>query len=358
MPSVGPVFGTASANDDTVGVRDWVSLANVLVDDGSVTGCVASSLQSKYCKVSGFDLSGVPVGATINGITVSVKRRNATEIDSNVSDFSVMIGKTTFGGDDKAVAGNWTSTLTEQTYGGAADLWGQSWSQADLASLVVGISASLIGIKLSAQAGLSALTVTVHYTEAGGDPAPTVSAVDPDTGTTAGGTAATITGTDFVDGATITFGGSAATSVVFVDDTELTCVTPAHAAGAVDVVVTNPDEQSDTLTDGYEYVAPPVAAFSGTPLSGAAPLSVPFTDASTNTPTEWDWEKNDGSGWVPFDGDPTAQNPTEIFGEGTWSVRLTATNAGGSDGETKTDYVTAAAPVATPGSMGTLGVGR
>lgn len=84
---------------------------------------------------------------------------------------------------------------------------------------------------------------------------------------------------------------------------------------------------------------PPVAAFSGTPLSGTAPLSVAFTDASTETPTEWDWEKNDGSGWVPFAGTPTTQNPTEVFTSGTWSVRLTATNAGGSDTETKTDYI-------------------
>ena len=95
-------------------------------------------------------------------------------------------------------------------------------------------------------------------------------------------------------------------------------------------------------------VDPPVAAFSGTPLSGTAPLTVTFTDASTNTPTSWLWEKNDGSGWVNFDGTPTAQNPSEDFAVGTWSVRLTATNAAGSDAETKTDYITADAPPPPP----------
>ena len=87
-------------------------------------------------------------------------------------------------------------------------------------------------------------------------------------------------------------------------------------------------------------VTAPVAAFSGTPLSGSSPLSVVFTDASTNTPTSWLWEKNSGSGWVNFAGTPTAQNPTESFASGTWSVRLTATNAGGSDAEEKTNYIT------------------
>jgi hypothetical protein len=43
----------------------------------------------------------------------------------------------------------------------------------------------------------------------------------------------------------------------------MTCDTPAHAAGAVDVIVTNPDAQADTLTDGYEYVTP--AASSASP---------------------------------------------------------------------------------------------
>lgn len=92
-------------------------------------------------------------------------------------------------------------------------------------------------------------------------------------------------------------------------------------------------------------VTAPVADFIGTPVSGTAPLSVAFTDASTNTPTAWLWEKNDGSGWVAFTSGSTTQNPTEAFAAGTWSVRLTATNAGGSDSETKTDYLTVATPV-------------
>lgn len=63
----------------------------------------------------------------------------------------------------------------------------------------------------------------------------------PNTGAAAGGTTVVIAGTGFVDGATVTFGGVAATGVVLNFNGQITCVTPAHAAGAVDVVVTNPD---------------------------------------------------------------------------------------------------------------------
>ena len=90
-------------------------------------------------------------------------------------------------------------------------------------------------------------------------PSPTVSSVSPDNGTTDGGTEATITGTGFVAGAGlgVTFDGTAATGVTFVSDISITATTPVHAAGLVDVVVTNPDNQSGTLTGGYNYVAPP-----------------------------------------------------------------------------------------------------
>lgn len=84
--------------------------------------------------------------------------------------------------------------------------------------------------------------------------APTIISVIPNTGSELGGTSVTIAGTDFQSGATVTFDGDAATNVVFVDSTEITCDTPAHAAGAVDVVLTNPDTGFDTLVGGFTYI--------------------------------------------------------------------------------------------------------
>jgi hypothetical protein len=67
-----------------------------------------------------------------------------------------------------------------------------------------------------------------------------ITSVSPDHGTMVGGTPVTIAGAGFIDGSTITFGGEPATDVVFVDVNTFTCVTPAHAVGAVDVVITEP----------------------------------------------------------------------------------------------------------------------
>jgi len=86
-------------------------------------------------------------------------------------------------------------------------------------------------------------------------------------------------------------------------------------------------------------IAPPVAAFTGSPTSGNKPLTVNFTDQSTNSPTSWSWTFGDG-------GTSTAQNPSHVYNNaGTYTVSLTASNAGGSDAETKTNYITATDPL-------------
>src|SRR4029077_6210273 len=93
-------------------------------------------------------------------------------------------------------------------------------------------------------------TLTNGYTD-GSASAPTISSVSPNSGPATGGTTVTIGGTNFVSGATVSFGGTAATNVVFVSATQITTTVPAHAAGAVNVVVTNPDAQTGTFTNGF-----------------------------------------------------------------------------------------------------------
>ena len=69
-------------------------------------------------------------------------------------------------------------------------------------------------------------------------PAPTITSISPVTGSAAGGTTITITGTDFTGATAVTIGGIAASSFTVVNSTTITAVTPAHAAGAAGVEVT------------------------------------------------------------------------------------------------------------------------
>jgi PKD repeat protein len=90
---------------------------------------------------------------------------------------------------------------------------------------------------------------------------------------------------------------------------------------------------------------PPVAAFSATPVSGTAPLTVLFTDESTNTPTSRVWDFGDGnSTWSTTE---TTFAHT-YAAAGTYDVTLAVANSGGSDSEIKDDFITVSEPVAPP----------
>src|SRR6266568_764083 len=83
-----------------------------------------------------------------------------------------------------------------------------------------------------------------------------IAGVSPNSGPTLGGTSVTITGTQFVNGQApfkLKFGGVDATNVAIVDSTHLSATTPAHAAGAVDVVVSDKNFTSATLLNGFTY---------------------------------------------------------------------------------------------------------
>ena len=107
-----------------------------------------------------------------------------------------------------------------------------------------------------------------------------VTTVAPVSGSIAGGTAVTISGTNFVAGATVSFGGTAATNINVVSSTSITATTPAHAAGPVAVAVTNPDGASATLANGYTYTTAAIGTYSLFPAN-AVPIVAADADTSS-----------------------------------------------------------------------------
>jgi len=159
----------------------------------------------------------------------------------------------------------------------------------------------------------------------------------------------------FTDSST---GSPTAWSWTFGDGNASTVQSPSHtyaSAGTytVSLVATNSvGWDSETKTDYITVtnVPAPVANFSGTPTTGNAPLAVSFTDSSTNTPTAWSWDFGDSS-------TSTVQNPSHTYAAGTYTVSLTAANAGGSDGETKTNYITVTVAAPTYVAAGSVASG-
>ncbi|MGW2694961.1 IPT/TIG domain-containing protein [Streptomyces sp. NPDC001296] len=119
-------------------------------------------------------------------------------------------------------------------------------------------------ISVTVPAGTVAGSVSVSVTTAGGTnnglsytyvDVPTITTVSPSSGSTSGGTAVTITGTNFTSTTSVTFGGTAAPFTV-TSATTINAFTPSGTAGAVDVVVTNPAGAA-TAVAGFTYVAGP-----------------------------------------------------------------------------------------------------
>jgi len=96
-------------------------------------------------------------------------------------------------------------------------------------------------------------------------------------------------------------------------------------------------KSAPSLQTAYQFdiLSLPVANFTSDITTGNVPLTVNFSDLSTNTPTYWEWDFGDGSP------KSYAQNPAHTYNKsGVFTVTLTVSNASGSDTEIKTDYVT------------------
>jgi hypothetical protein len=82
----------------------------------------------------------------------------------------------------------------------------------------------------------------------------------------------------------------------------------------------------------------PAAAFTSTPSSGTAPLTVHFSDASSGSPTAWKWQFGDGTS-------AAGPHPAHVYtAAGNYTVSLSATNAAGTTTVTKKAAVAVSAP--------------
>ena len=180
--------------------------------------------------------------------------------------------------------------------------------------------------------GLLALSLCAAYVQAA---APTINSVVPNNGPTTGGTPVTITGTNFAAGATVTFDGTPGTGVTVSSSTSiLVGATPAHTAGAVDVVVAVAG-LSGTLKNGFVYggTTPEFALPGGSPLTYTVTLgddvNLQVTAIGAPAPTIAFPAGTDGAPkWLLVTS--TGLLSGQALTLGTFLVQLAATNAVGS----------------------------
>lgn len=102
-------------------------------------------------------------------------------------------------------------------------------------------------------------------------------------------------------------------------------------------VVPESDEADNEYTKTFEVVAPlpppPVASFNFSPTTPTINQPIQFADTTAGSPASWLWDLGDGSS-------ASQRSPIHAYtSAGTYTVRLTATNAGGSGSTSRTIIV-------------------
>lgn len=155
-------------------------------------------------------------------------------------------------------------------------------------------SANEFALQLGVDDGAPSDVMLTFIASCAAGPPPAVTSISPISGTTAGGTSVTISGTAFTGATGVTIGGNTPTGITVVSATEITATTPAHAAGATNVVVTTPNG-TGTLTNGYLYVAIAFAPPAGALPSGTVGASYSQTIAASGGTAPYTYSVTPGS---------------------------------------------------------------
>ncbi|MDQ0935157.1 IPT/TIG domain-containing protein [Streptomyces turgidiscabies] len=232
------------------------------------------------------------------------------------------------------VTGGTTLTLTGTDFTGATAV---RFNGTAATSFTVNSTTQITAVAPAHAAGAAAVTVTTPggtsnpdnpnaYFYYAAPPSPTTLA--PASGTTAGGATVTLTGNDLLGATAVRFDGLAATSFTVDSATQITAVSPAHAAGAAAVTVTTPGGTSSPLS--YIYLAAPTLT-SLTPAQGPthAGTVITLTGSNLTTTTSVQFGSTPASFTVASPTQITAVAPTGPAGP----VTVTATTfAGTSNG--------------------------
>lgn len=153
---------TACVNVATIGTIAWGTLTGPLANDNVVyaTASVNDNQITNYLQCTGYGFA-IPVGATINGITVNVDRKASGTLIRDAAMRLVMdvAGVAAIQATDRATLTDYTTVDVSEAHGGATDLWLGTWAPADINS--VNFGAALASTKAGATGG--ARTVSVDH---------------------------------------------------------------------------------------------------------------------------------------------------------------------------------------------------
>ena len=196
--TAGPNNAGTGTNVDGPGTIDWTDPGNITtVGAPYATAVLTARAASEYLQGTDYGF-GIPASATIDGITVSIRRMDSP--GNGARDVELYLLKAgAIVGSSRARSANWPTSMAVATYGGPADLWGTTWTPADINDAGFGVSLSAYNKHPTnaATATVDYMQITVTYTS------PTTLTVSPGSGTYGGTCNLTATLTETFGGAPV-----------------------------------------------------------------------------------------------------------------------------------------------------------
>jgi hypothetical protein len=140
-----------------IGTVAWTNPGNAVSTDGNyATAKVNNGIVTNYLLCVGYGFT-IPAGATINGITVSVTR-SSSGAPTGTNDAAVRTVKAgVIGTTDRSTGTTYTNADVVEAHGNAADLWGTTWTPADINNANFG--AAFAAVKSGASGGSRTISV-------------------------------------------------------------------------------------------------------------------------------------------------------------------------------------------------------
>jgi hypothetical protein len=166
----GPNSGTIFTNVPFTGSSaSWTGTGNAISSDnsyasfGNLPNNSGPTIRyTDYLQITGFNFS-IPPAVIINGIVVEIER---SDPNLRTSDYRIQIVKGgVIGTTDRSASASYPVGDSYQSFGNSGDLWGETWTDADINSANFGIA---ISARRSANGGITAgqvdhVRITVFY---------------------------------------------------------------------------------------------------------------------------------------------------------------------------------------------------
>ena len=151
------------------GISHWTTTANTSAQDDTYnTVSLAKSKTSYSFQATNFDFSSIPAGSTIDGILVEYDKFCSGPATASDNAIYIIKSDGSLGSTNKSSGAAWATTDSDSydSYGGTSDLWGETWTLADIQDTDFGVSinASSAGSNGTYDFSIDHVRITVYYT--------------------------------------------------------------------------------------------------------------------------------------------------------------------------------------------------